>query len=593
MLFKILDLFCGAGGFSYGFDSNESFETVLGVDFEKAALKTFKKNFANVDTICGDISNETIKMDICNKAKKLGVNMIIGGPPCQGFSLKGKNLGLNDERNYLFLEFFDIVGRIKPEIVVVENVKNLLTSSNGYFKDQILEKFHELGYIADHTLINSKNYGVPQSRERAFFIGSLKHNIKLKKRINTEQITVRDAISDLHFLNSGEGEMELEYTISPQSEYQARMREGSYKLYNHVATNHSELALEKLRLIPAEGDKSSLPIEYHGKQLFSTTWSRLQWNSQSPTIDTRFDTPSNGRNSHPELHRAITPREAARLQSFPDKFVFLGAKSYITKQIGNAVPPLISESIAEQIIEQISKQNIETEKYSLYNDDAYSIIKKMKKEQKMVSHIITDPPYNISQENNFSTMKNPRKGVHFGDWDQEFDLYNWIKEYNEILQKGGSFIIFCSYKYISYIIKTMETIGLIPKDVLLWKKSNPMPRNIDRRYVQDLEFAIWAVKPGGKWIFNRPANSKYLRSIYEYPIVSGRERTSHPTQKNTKLLEDIILVHTNPGDIILDPFMGSGTTGVAAIRNNRVFVGIEIDQDFFDISKTRIHNQIL
>src|SRR5699024_10031629 len=109
-------------------------------------------------------------------------------------------------------------------------------------------------------------------------------------------------------------------------------------------------ALEKLMMVPPEGDKTAIPIELHGKQKFSTTWSRLIWDDISPTIDTRFDTPSNGRNSHPELHRAITPREAARLQSFPDEFIFKGPKTSVCTQIGNAVPPLLAEAIAKSII---------------------------------------------------------------------------------------------------------------------------------------------------------------------------------------------------------------------------------------------------
>lgn len=136
---------------------------------------------------------------------------------------------------------------------------------------------------------------------------------------------------------------------SEQSEYQQLMRQNSHHLYNHQATNHSPIALAKLAMIPSEGDKSSLPEHLKGRQKFDTTWGRLKWQSVSPTIDTRFDTPSNGCNSHPELHRAITPREAARLQSFPDDFIFYGNKTEVCKQIGNAVPPLLAFQIAKSI----------------------------------------------------------------------------------------------------------------------------------------------------------------------------------------------------------------------------------------------------
>ena len=130
------------------------------------------------------------------------------------------------------------------------------------------------------------------------------------------------------------------------------MRSGSEKLYNHKASDHKQVAIDKLKLIPPEHGKESLPAEMHGNQQFRTTWGRLKWSEVSPTIDTRFDAASNGTNNHPFLHRAITPREAARIQSFDDKFIFYGSKVYIRKQIGNAVPPLLAKAIADQIYEE-------------------------------------------------------------------------------------------------------------------------------------------------------------------------------------------------------------------------------------------------
>ena len=341
-------------------------------------------------------------------------------------------------------------------------------------------------------------------------------------------------------------------------------------------------------MIPPEGDKSSLPKELHGKQKFATTWSRLQWDTYSPTIDTRFDTPSNGRNSHPFLNRSITPREAARIQSFDDDFIFYGPKSSVCKQIGNAVPPLLGKAIGDAVASAYQTERIKTDNYEIYLGNAYTMYKELLQNNVKVNHIITDPPYNISQDNNFSTMKNPRKGVDFGEWDKDFDLYNWISDYSNLLDKNGSMIIFCSYRFISHIIDKLESSGLVVKDVIIWKKSNPMPRNIDRRYVQDTEFAVWAVKKNAKWIFNKPTDKSYLRSCYETPTVSGKEKTNHPTQKSLKLMENIIKVHTNENDIILDPFMGSGSTGVASIKNNRKFVGIELDKEYFNIANDRL-----
>lgn len=231
--------------------------------------------------------------------------------------------------------------------------------------------------------------------------------------------------------------------------------------------------------------------------------------------------------------------------------------------------------------------------FKLINDDAYKVIDDFYKENIKVNHIITDPPYNISKNNNLSTMRGNRTGVDFGDWDRgKFDLFSWIPKYTKLLDKNGSIIIFCSYRYVSYIADVLESADcdMIVKDILIWQKSNPMPRNIKRRYVQDMEFAIWAVKKNSKWVFNKPVDVSYLRSIFKTATVSGKERLGHPTQKSEKLMEDIIAIHTNPGDIVLDPFMGVGTTGVAAKRLDRGFIGIELEKEYYKTAEKRMVN---
>ncbi|WP_224323806.1 DNA-methyltransferase [Campylobacter canadensis] len=225
------------------------------------------------------------------------------------------------------------------------------------------------------------------------------------------------------------------------------------------------------------------------------------------------------------------------------------------------------------------------------NDDCEKAVSYFYKNNISFDAIITDPPYNISKENNFNTMKSSkRQGVDFGEWDKEFDYLSWIKKYAPLVKEDGSMIIFCSYLYISFIIKELEENDFIVKDILRWVKSNPMPRNINRRYVQDCELAIWAVRKNAKWTFNN--NSKtYLRAEFNTSIVSGKEKTSHPTQKSLKLMQEIIKIHTNENDIILDPFMGSATTGIACKRLKRKFYGIESSKDYFEICKKRFENE--
>ena len=233
------------------------------------------------------------------------------------------------------------------------------------------------------------------------------------------------------------------------------------------------------------------------------------------------------------------------------------------------------------------------ERLTIYNADSYTLVKELQEQNVRVDHIITDPPYNISKDNNFGTMKNPRAGVDFGKWDRgKFDLYSWVPQYAKLLNKNGSMIVFCSYRYISYIIDALESeeAGMVVKDILVWQKTNPMPRNVNRRYVQDMEFAIWAVKKNAKWIFNKPDDKSYLRAMFTTSLVSGSERLGHPTQKSLRLMEEIIAIHTNPGDLILDPFMGSGSTGVAALKNGRKFWGIEFEKEYFAMAKKRLEN---
>lgn len=355
--FRILDLFCGAGGLSWGLHKNSRFRTVVALDFDEKAAETFKRNMPEAEVLVGDITDEAIKERIVNLSRERKVNMLVGGPPCQGYSSKGKKLGLKDPRNFLFREYLSLVEQLQPDVFVIENVKGLLLTSNGWFKDQIVSTIENMGYRIKYGVMNAAEYGVPQARERAIFICSKYMDINLPKATVSRYTTVREAISDLSYLESGEGDFEQDYIKEAESDYQIARREGSKKLYNHKASNHKPIAIEKLKMIPPEQGKEFLPEEMHGNQQFKTTWGRLKWDDVSPTIDTRFDASSNGTNNHPYLNRAITPREAARLQSFDDTFIFYGSKVYIRKQIGNAVPPLMAKAIADCIADAFQITN--------------------------------------------------------------------------------------------------------------------------------------------------------------------------------------------------------------------------------------------
>ena len=205
-----------------------------------------------------------------------------------------------------------------------------------------------------------------------------------------------------------------------------------------------------------------------------------------------------------------------------------------------------------------------------------------------VDLVVTDPPYNISVKNNFKTMG--RSGIDFGEWDKEFDLFSWIDIASDKLTKNGGMIIFNSWRNIGSIARYCESQGFVTKDCFRWVKDNPMPRNRDRRYIIDCEFGIWVTKKNAKWVFNRKSD-KYDRPEYNYPIVAGKEKTSHPTQKPVALMSEIIKRHSFEHDVILDPFMGSGSTGVACINTNRNFIGFELDEEYFNIAKKRLEGR--
>ena len=246
-----------------------------------------------------------------------------------------------------------MVSLVKPKYFVMENVPNLLTAENGYFKNEIISLFQSIGYTLSADVLNAADFGVPQNRRRAVIVGKLGDNSVALPIPCKDKVSIWDAISDLAFHNSGEGTEEQEYRYESKSKYQETLRANSKKLYNHVATKHSPLAIERLKMIPPNMGKEVLPPEHRTKSIYSGTWSRMLKDDVSVTITTRFDTPSSGRFTHPYLNRAITVREAARIQSFPDSFIFYGKKSSQMKQVGNAVPPLLAKAIADVIIADI------------------------------------------------------------------------------------------------------------------------------------------------------------------------------------------------------------------------------------------------
>lgn len=342
---KVADLFCGVGGLSQGFIW-AGCEIALGIEYDKGIAHSYQLNHPNTAVYNDDIRNIDFKQLHLSYPD---IDIVIGGPPCQGFSQKGKRLSINDERNFLFKSFVDFVAEFKPKFFVLENVPEIITTHNGYFKDEIVQSFSSLGYAVSYGVLNAVDFGVPQERKRAVFIGHLDSFPICLPSPTGELNTIKDAIYDLPFIASGEGNEISSYDKPLTSNLQLFLRGDCSVLYNHVATSHSKIALERLALIPKGMGKEVLPPEHRTKSIYSGTWSRLLEDDVAKTITTRFDTPSSGRFTHPILDRCLTVREAARIQTFPDNFRFYGTKTCQMKQVGNAVPPLLAYAIAKQI----------------------------------------------------------------------------------------------------------------------------------------------------------------------------------------------------------------------------------------------------
>lgn len=351
---SVIDLFAGVGGLSLGFEK-QGFDVLIANEYDKSIAAAYTENHKNTKMIVGDITSLDLKKIFVPYTGKIDV--VIGGPPCQGFSQKGQRKTIHDKRNFLFKYYVAVVELVKPRYFVMENVPNLLTAENGFFLKEIEELFNKMGYSLEHGVLNASDYGVPQNRRRAVIIGKLNGVAPKLPKPKDIKVTIWDAISDLAYLESGEGTYEQEYKNAPESDYQKILRGNSKVLYNHAVTKHSPLALERLALIPPNAGKEVLPKEHLTKSIYSGTWTRMRKDEISVTITTRFDTPSSGKFTHPFLDRAITVREAARIQSFPDDFRFVGNKGSQMKQVGNAVPPLLAAAIAEVIMNDIKEES--------------------------------------------------------------------------------------------------------------------------------------------------------------------------------------------------------------------------------------------
>ena len=337
--YNVLDLFCGCGGLSIGFEQ-AGYNVLLGIDNWEDALVTFRNNHHESETICADLMKLKPE-EVEEKMGKQKLDVIVGGPPCQGFSIAGKRI-VEDDRNKLYKSFVNMVSYFQPKAFVLENVPNILTMGEGVIKQAIISDFENLGYKVTNKVLLASDYGVPQNRRRAIFVGLKNGQEFVFPQASTKQrVTTEEALSDLPETSMLDG---ATYQNIPQSEYQKTMRKGSRGVYNHDITIHTEQTKRIIAMVPDGGNYKDLPEELQQTRKVHIAWTRLNSKAPSITIDT-----GHRHHFHYKYNRIPTVRESARIQSFADSFVFWGSKTSQYKQVGNAVPPLMAKAIAEQL----------------------------------------------------------------------------------------------------------------------------------------------------------------------------------------------------------------------------------------------------
>ena len=336
----VVELFCGCGGTSVGFEM-AGYQIAVGADILKPAIDTFGTNHEGVSTILGDI-HKVQPEQIIEMLNGAHVDVLIGGVPCQGFSLNNRKRHEGDKRNKLYLEFIRFVQALHPRAVVLENVSGM--KSTGNIVEVIERDLSEAsGMNVTSQFLYAPDYGVPQSRRRVIFVG-LRDDVFTFPEPDKEQITSEMALSDLPALINELGTEEQEYTTPASNKYQELMRKGSNAIYNHIAAQHSDKVKEIISLVPDGGNYKDLPKGVGESRIFHMAWTRLRSDKPARAVDTGH------RNLfHYKWNRCPTVRESARIQSFPDDFVFLGTKGQQDKQVGNAVPCLMAKAIGLQL----------------------------------------------------------------------------------------------------------------------------------------------------------------------------------------------------------------------------------------------------
>ena len=361
-----IDLFCGAGGLSEGF-RQAGFHILAGNDFDEYAGATFSATHKEAVFLPGPVQElKSASFLSASGLKKGELTCLIGGPPCQAFSVYNHKRGMDDGRSQLFKEYLRLVSGLSPAWIVMENVTGIMSAGQGAAFSAIMNGLRNLGYHVESRILKAEDYGVPQERRRVVFLGNRTGEPVIWPEPTHGQgrlphVTIHDAISDLPPLANGEDRGVLPYADEPCSAYQRQMREGSAMVFNHAAPRLGRKNLERMKHIPPGGSWRDIPFDLLPAGMkrarrcdHTKRYGRMEWQGLSCTILTKCDVHW-GAYIHPAQERAITVREAARLQSFPDWFHFEGPRTEQYVQVGNAVPPLLGRAIGQAILLSMEK----------------------------------------------------------------------------------------------------------------------------------------------------------------------------------------------------------------------------------------------
>lgn len=348
--YNVIDLFAGVGGLSYGFSILPQFNILAANEIEKDISIAYLLNHPNVKMINCDI-NDLDETMLNTALQGRVVDIIVGGPPCQSYSTVGKRQ--MDERANLFMQYKRVLRIIRPKAFVFENVVGILSMDHGKLFKRIQTEFEEIGYRLKYQVLDAVDYGVPQHRERVILVGFKGENpfeypLATHGDGKKPYVTLKDAIGDLPSLKSGQSSES--YEKDADNEFLRFVRASNCHLTEHNAPMNGEHLIKIMETLQDGQSKDDLPEEIRPKSGYGNTYAKLWWNKPSTTITRNFACPSSSRCIHPRDSRAMSIREGARLQSFPDDYHFYGSDGMKRLEIGNAVPPLLSMAIAKQML---------------------------------------------------------------------------------------------------------------------------------------------------------------------------------------------------------------------------------------------------